>query len=68
LSFHLAVALEAGHLLHCPGLWHGELTLSYTGDGRRQRQKVSGKTKAAVVDKLRDLHAQLDKGITHKVG
>src|SRR2546430_2341312 len=49
---------------HCPGLWRGELTLGYTGDGRRQRRKVSGKTKAAVVDKLRDLHTQLDTGIT----
>ena len=27
-------------------------------DGTRQRRKVSGKTKAAVVDKLRDLHTQ----------
>ena len=53
---------------HCPGLWRGELTLGYTGDGRRQRRKVSGTTKAAVVDKLRDLHAQLDKGITPKAG
>src|SRR5512142_1918179 len=53
---------------HCPGLWRGELTLGYTGDGKRQRRKVSGKTKAAVVDKLRDLHAQLDKGVTPKAG
>ena len=53
---------------HCPGLWRGELTLGYTGDGRRQRRKVSGKTKAAVVDKLRDLHTQLDKGVTPKAG
>ena len=53
---------------HCPGLWRGELTLGYTGDGKRQRRKVSGKTKAAVVDKLRDLHLQLDKGITPKAG
>ena len=53
---------------HCPGLWRGELTLGYTGDGRRQRRKVSGKTKAAVVDKLRDLHTQLDTGITPKAG
>ena len=53
---------------HCPGLWRGELTLGYTGDGKRQRRKVSGKTKAAVVDKLRDLHAQLDTGITPKAG
>src|SRR4051812_600856 len=53
---------------HCPGLWRGELTLGYTGDGKRQRRKVSSKSKAAVVDKLRDLHAQLDKGVTPKAG
>jgi integrase len=53
---------------HCPGLWRGELTTGYTGDGKRQRRKVSGKTKAAVIDKLRDLHTQLDKGITPKAG
>jgi integrase len=53
---------------HCPGLWRGEITLGYTGDGRRQRRKVSGKTKAAVVDKLRDVRLQLDKGITPKAG
>ena len=29
---------------------------------------VSGQTKAAVIDKLRDLHTQLDKGITPKAG
>jgi hypothetical protein len=45
-----------------------ELTLGYTGDGKRQRRKVSGKTKAAVVDKLRDLRTQLDKGATPKAG
>jgi integrase len=53
---------------HCPGLWRGELTLGYIGDGKRQRRKVSGKTKAVVVDKLRDLHFQLDKGVTPKAG
>jgi integrase len=53
---------------HCPGLWRGELTVGYTGDGKRQRRKVSGKTKAAVIDKLRDFHAQLDTGITPKAG
>ena len=51
-----------------PGLWRGELTLGYTPDGKRQRRKVSGQTKAAVIDKLRDLHTQLDKGITPKAG
>ena len=51
---------------HCPGLWRGEITLGHTGDGKRTRRKVSGTTKAAVVDKLRDLHHQLDKGTTHR--
>ena len=53
---------------HCPGLWRGEITLGYTGDGKRTRRKVSGATKAAVIDKLRDLHHQLDTGITPKPG
>ena len=53
---------------HCPGLWRGEITTGYTGDGKRARRKVSGTTKAAVIDKLRDLHLQLDKGITPKPG
>ena len=53
---------------HCPGLWRGELTVGYTGDGKRQRRKVSAKTKATVVDKLRDLRLQLDTGITPKPG
>jgi len=53
---------------NCPGLWRGEITLGYTGDGKRTRRKVSGQTKASVIDKLRDLHNQLDKGITPKAG
>jgi integrase len=53
---------------HCPGLWRGELTTGYTGDGTRQRRKVSGKSKAAVVDKLRDLRYQLDKGVAPQPG
>jgi integrase len=51
-----------------PGLWRGEITVGYTGDGKRARRKVSGTTKAAVVDKLRDLHLQLDKGTTPTPG
>jgi integrase len=53
---------------HCPGLWRGEITLAYTSDGKRARRKVSGKTKAAVVDKLRELHRDLDQGIVPKTG
>jgi len=53
---------------HCPGLWRGEITTGYTGDGKRVRRKVSGTTKAAVVDKLRDLRYQLDKGVAPQPG
>jgi hypothetical protein len=59
---------DPGRHRNCPGLWRGEITLDYTGDGKRTRRKVSGQTKAAVIDKLRDLHTQLDKGITPKAG
>jgi integrase len=52
----------------CPGLWRGEFTTGYTGHGTRIRRKVSGSTKAAVIDKLRDLHHQLDQGVTSKAG
>jgi integrase len=45
----------------------GEITIDYTG-GKRQRRKVSGTTKVAVVDKLRKLHADLDKEIVPKTG
>jgi hypothetical protein len=53
---------------HCPGLWRGEFTLGYIDDGTRTRRKASGKTKAAVVDKLRQLHHELDQGIVPKTG
>jgi integrase len=53
---------------HCPGLWRGEFTLDYAEDGKRVRRKASGKTKAAVLDKLRELHHELDKGIIPKTG
>jgi integrase len=53
---------------HCPGLWRGEVSLGYTVDGKRQKRKVSATTKAAVLDKLRDLHRDLDQGIIPKAG
>src|SRR5215831_5807943 len=53
---------------HCPGLWRGEFTPGYTEDGTRTRRKASGKTKAAVVDKLRQLRHELDRGIVPKTG
>jgi integrase len=53
----------------CFGIWRGAVSLGYTTDGqRRVRRKVSGRTKTAVKDKLKALHAELDKGITPRTG
>ena len=53
----------------CPGVWRGAISLGFTPDGQRRiRRKVSGKTKTAVKDKLKALHADLDMGITPKTG
>jgi integrase len=53
----------------CPGVWRGAVSLGFTPDGqRRVRRKVSGKTKTAVKDRLKALHADLDMGITPKAG
>ena len=42
--------------------------MEYTEDGKRVRRKVSGKTRIAVVDKLRELHTDLRQGIVPKTG
>ena len=53
----------------CPGVWRGAVSLGYSPDGqRRVRRKVSGKTKTAVKDRLKALHADLDTGLTPKAG
>jgi integrase len=53
----------------CPGVWRGAVSLGYSPDGQhRIRRKVSGKTKTAVKDKLKALHADLDTGLTPKAG
>jgi integrase len=69
ISFeHRGPCRDADRHRHCPGLWRGEITLGFTEEGKRTRRKVSGTTKAAVVDKLRELHRDLDKGIVPRTG
>jgi integrase len=54
---------DASRHRRCPGRWRGEVTTGYAPDGRRLRRRVSGATKSAVQDALRDLHADLAAGI-----
>ena len=49
---------------YCNGRWRGEISAGFDGAGRRIRRKVSGQTKAAVQNKLKDLHRQIDAGIS----
>jgi integrase len=49
---------------HCRGRWRGEVSLGFDASGKRLRRKVSGQTRAAVQDRLKKLHADLDAGLT----
>jgi hypothetical protein len=41
----------------------GAVSLGFGQDGKRKRRKVSGRTKQEVRDKLKTLHAELDRGL-----
>lgn len=43
--------------------WRGAISLGYGPDGRRLRKKVSGRTRAEVINKLRQLRQQMDRGL-----
>lgn len=43
--------------------WRGAISLGRTPDGRRKRVKVSGSTKAEVIDKLKEVRHALDAGL-----
>ncbi len=43
--------------------WRGAVSLGYDEKGHRVRKKVSGRTRAEVIDKLRKLHQQVDSGV-----
>ena len=48
----------------CPGRWRGEITLGRSPQGRRLRRRVSGQSRAAVQDALKELRKEIDGGIT----
>src|SRR5215472_3115257 len=41
----------------------GAVSVGYGPDGRRQRRKVTGRTKAEVRDKLKELHRDLESNV-----
>jgi hypothetical protein len=41
----------------------GAVSLGFGPDGKRSRRKVTGRTKQEVRDKLKTLHAELDRGL-----
>ena len=43
--------------------WRGAVSLGYDASGHRVRKKVSGRTRAEVVEKLRRLRQQVDSGV-----
>jgi len=45
------------------GRWRGAVSLGYDEHGNRVRKKVSSRTRAEVVEKLRRLHHQVDSGV-----
>ncbi len=47
----------------CPGRWRGEITIGLSSGGKRLRRRVSGRSKAAVQDALKDLRKELETGI-----
>jgi len=60
---HDAPCRDSERHRHCEGRWRGVVSLGFGPDGRRIRRKVSGKTKAAVQDRLKALHGDLESGV-----
>lgn len=50
------------------GWWHCYYTVGKKDDGKLDRRHLRGKTRAAVVEKIEDLEAELRKGHVRKVG
>ena len=50
------------------GYWHGRVTVGYREDGRSDRRHVQSKSKAVVVQKVRQLEKLRDSGRVPKVG
>jgi integrase len=59
---HTGPCTDVSRHRHCPGRWRGVISLGSGPDGKRIRRKVSGQTRAVVIDRLAQLHSELDAG------
>ena len=50
------------------GYWHGRVTVGVQDNGKPDRRHVQGKTKAVVIQKVRQLERERDSGNVRKVG
>ncbi|HET9898617.1 MAG TPA: hypothetical protein VFQ44_27155 [Streptosporangiaceae bacterium] len=57
---------DAIYLVASKNRYVGAVSLGFGPDGRRIRRKVTGRTKAEVRNKLRDLHREIDGGVRSK--
>ncbi len=60
---HVAPCRDRQRHQRCQGRWRGVVSLGARPDGKRIRRKVSGKSRAVVLDRLRTLHGDLDAGV-----
>jgi integrase len=60
---HRTDCRDGAHHRTCDGRWRGVVSLGFNAEGKRVRKKVSGKTKAEVRDKLKEVHSELDAGV-----
>ena len=65
---HDAPCTDSERHRHCKGRWRGSVSLGYGPDGKRIRPRVSGKTKTAVQDRLKELHEELESGLRTSQG
>jgi hypothetical protein len=61
---HRGGCRDSAHHRTCAGRWRGVVSLGFDADGKRIRRKVTGKTRTEVKDKLKELHSELDAGIS----
>jgi hypothetical protein len=60
---HAGDCHDGSHHRSCAGRWRGVVSLGFSVEGRRNRKKISGKTKSEVKGKLKALDADLDAGV-----